>query len=801
MTKWSLVIQWLNYGLYSYLLSSLIFDDWRHVALAAVAKNSAPFDPFRLECPFYHGIIKMELRRVESTEGIRTDTMITAYCENVKKLYPSPRDHSLAANDENCRWTSVFNIPGKPLDVSITCSGKEFVAGIARQDIGEYNILCCKLRDRKRGECGTSPFAWPSASAPQTNVEDGKRLLTSIGFKNGQLIGQFCDFGILTRQELDAEFLANAQTLLLTQSGQDQIKNTNTSKDGNVQKKITGRLRELATQQPTTRRLPSRNNNQPSATSSQQKGASAPSSKTQFPGAPQVKSPASPRPRFQQKTTTSSNYEYDYGDSGETDQQRLVTKDTDVKNGVVHAIEEPGDDGASSARSKDDDAKTTTPLPPTTRPPTTRKSTTTTTTTTSTTTTTTTTAVTSPPGTTESSTETDSTNTEKEKEEDTSSSDLSDSSSPSSSKLSSSPHSRRLNASATEKPSDEDQDTTATPSDDGDEGDKEGSDAETTKSATTPEPIKKTKKTTLTTTPPATTEPELELPLGLTVPDPARFQVLGVPKPVGSKPLRPHGLFIQQATGADAASSSSKGGGRPNKKRPGASTTPLPSGDQESESTSPNGASALAPAPPAHKTAGEGGSGDLLEMENEGSGSSNGGASSPSAVPENIETTASEPVTEFIELGTPPVPVGNLSADSAGAVINSKNESVDSAVAPQTPFFGSRSTTTPTPTTISESTPKDSTSGGKTDDGTNATTSASGSSSGGNATPVTSNGGGEADKVECDTLHGFKDPTTHLVVACGQGNNIWSPPRCPVDTFCLTAKDSTFRICCPVVVG
>lgn len=65
---------------------------------AAVSKNSAPFDPFRLECPFYHGIVKMELRRVESSEGVRTDTMITAYCENVKKLHPSPRDRTLAPN-------------------------------------------------------------------------------------------------------------------------------------------------------------------------------------------------------------------------------------------------------------------------------------------------------------------------------------------------------------------------------------------------------------------------------------------------------------------------------------------------------------------------------------------------------------------------------------------------------------------------------------------------------------------------------------------------------------------------------
>lgn len=85
---------WLNYGLL-FLLS--VISVWRPT-LGAITKNSAPFDPFRLECPFYHGVIRMELRRVESAEGVRSDTMITAYCENVKKLHPSPRDHSTAPN-------------------------------------------------------------------------------------------------------------------------------------------------------------------------------------------------------------------------------------------------------------------------------------------------------------------------------------------------------------------------------------------------------------------------------------------------------------------------------------------------------------------------------------------------------------------------------------------------------------------------------------------------------------------------------------------------------------------------------
>lgn len=63
---------------------------------AAVAKNSSPFDPFRLECPFFHGIVRLDLQRVESAEGVRSDTMVTSFCENIKKLFPSPRDPTLS---------------------------------------------------------------------------------------------------------------------------------------------------------------------------------------------------------------------------------------------------------------------------------------------------------------------------------------------------------------------------------------------------------------------------------------------------------------------------------------------------------------------------------------------------------------------------------------------------------------------------------------------------------------------------------------------------------------------------------
>ena len=41
----------------------------------------------------------------------------------------------------------------------------------------------------------------------------------------------------------------------------------------------------------------------------------------------------------------------------------------------------------------------------------------------------------------------------------------------------------------------------------------------------------------------------------------------------------------------------------------------------------------------------------------------------------------------------------------------------------------------------------------------------------------------------------------NMIVACGDGIEVWYPPRCPQGTSCFYTEDSTFRICCPVFDG
>ncbi|KAE9555093.1 hypothetical protein FO519_001668 [Halicephalobus sp. NKZ332] len=43
--------------------------------------------------------------------------------------------------------------------------------------------------------------------------------------------------------------------------------------------------------------------------------------------------------------------------------------------------------------------------------------------------------------------------------------------------------------------------------------------------------------------------------------------------------------------------------------------------------------------------------------------------------------------------------------------------------------------------------------------------------------------------------------SSNMIVACGDGLDMWYPPRCPQGTACFYTEDSTFRICCPVFDG
>lgn len=58
-----------------------------------------------------------------------------------------------------------------------------------------------------------------------------------------------------------------------------------------------------------------------------------------------------------------------------------------------------------------------------------------------------------------------------------------------------------------------------------------------------------------------------------------------------------------------------------------------------------------------------------------------------------------------------------------------------------------------------------------------------------------------AGKAFCDTRKAALSSQTGLVIACGQGTDIWTPPRCPRETFCLESTNSNFRVCCPPEFG
>jgi hypothetical protein len=114
----------------------------------------------------------------------------------------------------------------------------------------------------------------------------------------------------------------------------------------------------------------------------------------------------------------------------------------------------------------------------------------------------------------------------------------------------------------------------------------------------------------------------------------------------------------------------------------------------------------------------------------------------------------------------------------------------------------SRSTSTVTPTAArlsSSGRSNDVTRFSVTTFGSSTTVSPAGSSAGSNSSTRNvpqQTSQAPSNKLVCDTRQAAVSSASGLVIACGQGQDIWSPPRCPKDTFCMESANSNFRVCC-----
>ncbi|CDW60599.1 hypothetical protein TTRE_0000898801 [Trichuris trichiura] len=162
-----------------YILATLTAAFLPSDVKAIVVKHSFPFDSYRITCPREYAIQKASLQVVQSVGRVRTDYLLTVYCERVSKLFPFFLKTALQKMEDECRWTHMANLQEYGY-FNATCGSHEYLSGLSRRGMNRYVRI--QSTSSVHGNCLIKEFVLLGRDQDDIDMEEKQMIVVSVSY-------------------------------------------------------------------------------------------------------------------------------------------------------------------------------------------------------------------------------------------------------------------------------------------------------------------------------------------------------------------------------------------------------------------------------------------------------------------------------------------------------------------------------------------------------------------------------------------------------------------------------------------